>query len=105
MKYIVFATHAFEEDVVKAVIDVGELSVALAEKIARETRQAMVGLEENPRRGRVVAEAGDERIRELLIADARYRMIYLVDVETRLVRLLHLHSNRRPLLVDQLRRR
>jgi plasmid stabilization system protein ParE len=97
MSFIVFATAGFEDDVIKAVTEIGEFSLSLAERVAADTRQAFLTLEENPRRGRLVAEADDERIRELLISDGRFRLIYLVDMESRLVRLLHLHPSRRPL--------
>jgi len=88
VKFIVVAARSFEDSVVDVLSGLGVSSPAYATRVGSDVRTAMTTLDENPRRGRVVPEMNDERLRELLITSGSFRVMYLVDVESRIVRLV-----------------
>ena len=88
MKFIVVGAQTFEGSVVDILSDLGAASPSYAARVGNDVRTAMATLDENPRRGRVIPEMNDERMRELLITNRAFRVMYLVDVESRIVRLV-----------------
>jgi hypothetical protein len=92
VKFIVAATRTFEDSVVNVVTRLAEVSMAYASRVGDDCRHAMTRLDENPRRGRTVPEMNDERLRELLTTNGAFRVIYFVDVASRIVTLVDFQS-------------
>ncbi len=95
MKFIVVSARTFENSVVDLLSELGTVSPAYAARVGADVRTAMATLDENPRRGRVIPEMSDERLRELLITNGTFRVMYLVDVDSRIVRLVDFQRGQR----------
>ena len=95
MKFVLVITSAFEDAVVDVVGRLVDVSAAYGARVGADCRHTMLTLDENPRRGRSVPEMDDERLRQLTVANGAFRLMYFVDVESRIVTLIDFQPTHR----------
>jgi hypothetical protein len=95
MRFVVVITSAFEDAVVDVVGRLADVSAVYAGRVGADCRRTMLTLDENPRRGRSVPEMDDERLRQLTVANGAFRLMYFVNVESRIVTLIDFQPTQR----------
>ncbi|MDP2346081.1 MAG: type II toxin-antitoxin system RelE/ParE family toxin [Deltaproteobacteria bacterium] len=103
MRYAsVLVTAGFRDSVDEILAWIAARNPQRAASVADELLDRAGSLDEMARRGRMVPEAMDDNLRELLVIKNEYRMIYRVDDARSIVEILVLWPARKPLQLDKL---